>query len=149
MSTSWIAIIAVAALIVIGLGFYAGKLLYQLKAQTARQNRVRQERIVVITESIQTIAHAVEQQQCNLSEGAIRLIRLIEGLPVTNVPDCSKEFPALYELYGHVRDLPTHDERKKLKRDEREQQDQVREEHESRLESKILQEVAQLKSFNI
>ena len=149
MSTTWIVAIVIASLIVIGLSFYAGKLLYQLRAQTARQNRVRRERIEVITESIQTIAMAVEQQQCNLSEGAIRLIRLIEGLPVENVPDCSSTYPALYELYGHVRDLPTHEERKKLKRNEREQQDQLREEHESRLESKILQEVAQLKSFNI
>ena len=149
MSSIWLIAILLAVVIVSSLAFYAGKLLYQLKAQTERQNRVRQGRIDTITESIQTIAKAVEHQQCNLSEGAIRLIRLIEGLPVTHVPDCKTEYPGLYELFLHVKDLPTHQDRKMLKRTEREQQDKVREEHEARLESKILSEVSTLKNFSI
>lgn len=149
MSLTLILALLGAALVIASLAFYAGKLLFQLKAQSEKQKQVRQERIVVITQSIQTIALAVEQQQCNLSEGAIRLVRLIEGLPVENGPNCKQSYPGIYELFTHVRDLPTHEERKQLDKVVREEQDKIREEHEARLETKILQDVAQLKSFNI
>ena len=138
-----------AVLIILPLAFYAGKLLYQLKEQTRRQQTARQERIENITESIQLIAKAVEQQQCNLSEGAIRLVRLLEGLPVSPALDCNNAYPALYELFTYVKDLPTHQERKQLDRKVRERQDAEREEHEVRLESKILVEVAKLKYFKV
>ena len=147
MSNTLFILLGIALLIVGALAFYAGKLLFQLKQQTQKQQRVRQKRIADITESIQTIAAAVEQQQCNLSEGAIRLIRLLEALPVKDVPDCKALYPSLYELFTHVKELPTHQDRKQLTREVREQQDTQREEHEARLESKILEEVKQLKGF--
>lgn len=141
--------VAVALAIIVPLAYYAGTLFYQLKHQTTRQNAVRQERVEKISQSVQTIAMAMEQQQCNLSEGAIRLVNLLESLPVKNVPECEQEYPALFELFQHVRHLPTHEARKSLSKSERQLQDKVREEHEARLESKILTEIAPLQKFAI
>ncbi|MEP4100035.1 DUF2489 domain-containing protein, partial [Paraglaciecola sp.] len=98
----------IIALIVIGaLAFYAGSLLFQLKVQTQRKENTAKLRIEKIIESIQTIALAIEQQQCNLSEGCIRLVHLLECLPVSNKPNVNEQYPALYELFIAVEHLPT------------------------------------------
>ena len=141
-----IAIVA-ALVIVLPLAFYAGKLLFQLRQQTQQQNAIRNSRIETITQSVQTIAMAVSQQQCNLSEGAIRLVNLLESIPITPAIVCERDYPALFELYTHVKDLPTHAKRKAMDSAARDQQDKVREEHESSLESAILKEVLALSQF--
>ena len=143
------AAVAVAALIIAGLAFYAGKLLFQLKHQNQKQLAVRTKRVETISESIRTIAMAVHQQQCNLSEGAIRLVNLLESLPISNAPKCEEDYPAIYALYIEVRDLPTHDARKALSKAERRKQDEIREEHEVRLESAIIKEIEPLQSFKV
>lgn len=140
---------AFAVLIIAGLGFYAGKLLWQLKQQNKRQALARQKRIDSITESIQVIAKAMEQQQCDLSEGCIRICNLLPAIPSENLPDYSKLYPAIYELYGKVADMPTHKEREQLAKKERMKQDLQRAEWEAELETAILPEVTQLKSFTV
>ena len=146
---NWLLIAFIAALFVIlPLAFYAGRLLSQLNAQNKRQEQVRKVRLDKIEESVQVIALAIEQQQCNLSEGAIRLVNLLESAPVIPAIKCQQHYPALYELFVLVRDLPTHEARDALPKQERRQQDKQREEHEARLESSILKEVANLKSYN-
>lgn len=149
MSSYYLVILIVAFLILAGLAFYAGKLLFQLRQQTRKQLRIRTDRIDNIVESIRTIAHAMQQQQCNLSEGAIRLVNLLESLPVEHPPKCVDDYPALFELFSIVRDLPTHQERAALSRKMRREQDTAREEHEAKLESKILQEVTSLRTFAV
>lgn len=141
------AMLIIAALIVAGLAFYAGKLLFQLKHQTQEQKTVRDARIRAMTESIRTISMAMHQQQCNLSEGVIRLVNLLESLPISNVPNCERDYPSIYALYKEVRNLPTHEARKALSKLERQQQDSQREEHEARLEDEIIKEIAPLQSF--
>ncbi|MFT5674649.1 MAG: hypothetical protein ACI808_000572 [Paraglaciecola sp.] len=131
------------------LAFYAISLLLKLNKQKQLQNQKRQQRVIVITQSIQTISMALEQQQCNLSEGCIRLYNLLECIPIDNRPDYSQHYPALYGLYEKVKDLATHDDRKQLKSSELRRQDEQREEDESQWESKILVEVGQLKNFSI
>ncbi|MFT4993352.1 MAG: hypothetical protein ACI965_000371 [Paraglaciecola sp.] len=137
----------IAVLIICGLAFYAGSLLFRLRKQEHHRREKIQQRIVHITQSIQTISMAVEQQQCNLSEGCIRLCNLLACVPVTNQPDYAKLYPAVHELHSKVANLPTHDARKLLTLTERRRQDRQREEIEVRLESKILLEVGQLKHF--
>ncbi len=141
--------IILGLIIVAALAFYAGRLLYQLKLQTSKQDAVRNDRIERIVESIRTISMAMQQQQCNLSEGAIRLVNLLESLPVKNVPNCEKDYPFLFELFELVKGLPTHDARKALSKTERQKQDKIREEHEARLESDILKETFDLQSFRM
>ena len=144
-----IVLLIVALSIVAGLSFYAGSLLFKLRTQQQQRNQKTQQRIVNITQSIQTIAKALEQQQCNLSEGCIRLFHLLEALPLENLPDFSQQYSGVYSLYNQVKDLPTHEVRKAQAKSETKQQDLLREELEAELESKILHDVAVLKTFFI
>ncbi|MDO6695609.1 DUF2489 domain-containing protein [Aliiglaciecola sp. 3_MG-2023] len=141
-------LIAIAILIISALSFYAGKLLFQLKRQNQVQRKARQERVVRIMESVHTIAWAVEQQQCNLSEGAIRLVNLLDSVPVESPPNCKRDYPNLYSLFLAVRELPTHQQRKDLPAEIRAQQDQNREEQEAKLESGILKEMVMIRSLS-
>jgi hypothetical protein len=144
-----IVFLLVAIFIVAGLTFYTGSLLFKLRAQQQIRNQKTQKRIHNISESIQTIAKALDQQQCNLSEGCIRLFHLLEALPVKNKPDFSLQFTGLYSLYDKVKDLPTHEIRKTQSKSETKKQDLQREELEAELETQILKDVSVLKSFSI
>ena len=144
-----IVFLLVAISVVAGLAFYTGSLLFKVRAQQLLRNQKTQERIDNISESIQTIAKALDQQQCNLSEGCVRLFHLLEALPVKNKPDFSLQFSGLYSLYYKVKDLPTHEIRKYQTKAETKQQDLQREELEAQLESQILKDVAVLKTFAI
>jgi hypothetical protein len=124
-------------------------LLLKLRTQKQLRNKKTQQRIYKISESIQTIAKALDQQQCNLSEGCIRLCHLLEALPIKEKPDFSKKFAGLYSLYEQVKDLPTHGSRKTQTKKETKQQDLQREELEAQLESQILKDVSILKKFSI
>ena len=139
----------VAICVVAGLTFYTALLLFKLKVQLKLRDQKTKKRIDNISESIQTIAKALDQQQCNLSEGCIRLFHLIEALPVKNKPDFSLQFLGLYSLYHKVKDLPTHEVRKSQTKMETRQQDLQREELEAQLESQILKDVSVLKNFVI
>lgn len=138
-----------ALIVTAGLAFYAGSLLFKLKAQKLKKQNTTKLRIKKIVESIQTIALAIAQQQCNLSEGSIRLVHLLECLPATNKPNINEQYPALYELFIAVEHLPTHEKRKAQSKKETYQQDLFREELEAKLSSKILNEVSTLTKLTI
>ncbi|WP_100644158.1 DUF2489 domain-containing protein [Alteromonas facilis] len=142
-------LIVLACAIIAGLSFYAGKLLYQLREQTLKQEQAREARVERITESIQTIAFAMQQQQCDLSEGVIRLYHLLDALPVLPQPDFATHFPAVHSLYDRVCHFPTHEARNALSKAERRQQDKEREEIESIHEADILKELDALKVFDV
>ena len=142
-----IALLLIALLIVVGLVAYAGLLISKLRTQQILRKQKTQKRIDKISVSIQTIAKALDQQQCNLSEGCIRLFHLLESLPVKDKPDFSKQFKGLYSLYEQVKDFPTHDVRKLQGKDVTKKQDLQREELEAQLESQILNDVSVLKTF--
>ncbi len=143
------AIITLAVAIIAGLTLYAGYLLYQLYRQTQRQRAARQSRIDKITESIQTIALAVSQQQCDLSEGSIRLCILLDAIPILPQPDYRGSYPALHALYDKVKDMPTHEARKQQDKREKLKMDLQRGEWEAELESAILDEVKRLSHFSV
>jgi len=143
---TWL-LVAVAVVVIIALGVYAGLLLSKLRAQNERVNVARHKRIKNINESIQTISFAMMQQQCNLSEGSIRICRILESVPVQPQPDYSAEYPAIHRLFGYVKNLPTHEERSSLSKKELRAQDKAREQQESELESEILKEVEKLRHF--
>lgn len=144
-----IGLLLIALSIIAGLAFYAGSLLFRLKVQLNRREQKTRQRIATISESIQTIAHAVEQQQCNLSEGCIRVYHLLEGLPVKDKPDFSLKFPNLYSLYTQIKHLPTHQARKEQSKIETRNQDLKRQAIEAQLETDILQEMSVLKHFSV
>ncbi len=140
--------LAIAGLVVIlGLGFYAGRLLFQLKQQNQRQQRAREQRTVTIVESIQVIVKAMLQQQCELSEGAIRLCNLLDALPLSSPPDYSQQYPSLYELFHKVSGFAILEARAQLPKSERMRQDVAREQIESEYETAVLKELPALQSY--
>ena len=140
-------ILAFAALVIIGLAFYAGKLLFLLSKQNQRQKAARAERIKTISQSISTIAMAMEQQQCDLSEGTIRICNLLEALPVQPLPNFNDEFPAIFTLFKSISHFATLEARQALDKKTRRQQDMQREEIESKFESQVLQELPAITRF--
>lgn len=140
---------AIGAVIVVGLGIYAGRLLFLLQAQTKRHQAARDKRIQNMTESIQTIAFAMHQQQYDLSEGAIRICSLLAALPLDPLPDYKQQYPALHELFDKIQHYPTHEARNALSKSERRGQDKERGQFESELESAILAETEKLKGFEV
>lgn len=149
MSYLGIISIGLGAVIIIVLGIYAGRLLFLVNAQNNKQQAVRQKRIASMQSSIQTIAFAMQQQQCDLSEGVIRICRLLEAIPITPLPDFSSQYPATHGLFELVKNYPTHEARAALSKQERRKQDKERSQFESEFESKILKETEALRLLDI
>ena len=79
----WVAFVLMG-LVILSLSIYAGFLLAQLarqnKAQVAAQAKAIQQRNEKIIESVDVISLAALQQQCDLSEAAIRLYMIMDHL---------------------------------------------------------------------
>lgn len=156
MTTLHIVLIAIALLIIGGLAFYAGKLLAKLREQEAKQQQAmneQQEKIVQHNQkqvdSIRLIAKAIGEQQCEPSEGAIRICRLLEKIYVSTDADFPAQYPALHELDRFLADYPTHQGYKELPRKERMRFDVKRAQEEERLKEAIDNECATLTSFDV
>lgn len=126
--------------IIMAMGAYSLYLFAQLRKQKQLFEQAKQARITRIKESIEIIARAMHSNECNHSEGVIRLRMLLEPLGQKRLQD----YPAMWALYEVVQDMPTHDERKALKKNERMKLDLARESKEVELEEKIKEEVLQL-----
>jgi hypothetical protein len=151
---------AFSVAIIIGLAFYAGILLKKIKMQKAYQQKIlveqqkqqaikQQQRNDNICESIRIIARATAQKQCNVSEAAIRLTILLETLLLKQPIDVINSYPALSELFDKVKDMPTHEQRKKTPLKEIKRLDKKREKLEAQLEAQIIIEAQQLADFSV
>jgi hypothetical protein len=147
---------AVSVVIILGLAFYAGILISRIKMHS-EQNEQRQKQLQAeqqqrnakICESIRIIARATVQKQCNLSEAAIRLTILLETLLVDKAIDIESEYPALSELFAKVKNMPTHELRKKVAIKELKELDKQRLLFETELEERIIKEASQLVNFSV
>lgn len=132
-----------AAIILLAMAGYAVYLLLALKKQRQQiqklQNEARQARVERLTESIDIIAKAMQTGDCNLSEGVLRLKMLLDPLG-----NSLKNYPAMFALYETVQDMPTHEARRELKKNERMRLDLERESKEVELEEDIQKELNQL-----
>ncbi|MFT6925439.1 MAG: hypothetical protein ACJAZP_001019 [Psychromonas sp.] len=146
--------------IIIGLAFYVGILLNKIKVQKADQLKMvaeqqkqqalgQQQRNDTICESIRVIARATAQKQCNVSEAAIRLTVLLETLSLKQPIDMISSYPALSEMFDKVKEMPTHDQRKKVPIKELKALDKKRQGLESELEQQIIAEAQQLANFSV
>lgn len=143
----WPVLAGIAVIVILGLGFYAGKLLYLLKQQNQRQQAARESRIANIAESIVLIAKAMEQQQCELSEGVIRIVNLLNALPLSQPPNYKEHYPHIHTLFVEVSGFAVLEARQKLTKVERRKQDIAREQIESDHESKVLSELPALQTY--
>ncbi|NTS78665.1 DUF2489 domain-containing protein [Catenovulum sp. SM1970] len=154
MEQPWLGIlIAAAFLIIAGLSFYAGRLLFLLKKQKEKQQKAEQAFVEKIQQrrqfqqdSIRTIAKAVVEEQCELSEGAIRICVLLDNAAAREQAFAS-EYPSFYQLYNNIKSFPTHEARKELSKKERMRQDMQRWNWEGELKDGMLAEAEKLKQF--
>ncbi|WP_233112703.1 DUF2489 domain-containing protein [Aggregatibacter actinomycetemcomitans] len=136
----WKILLLIAAVcIVAGMIGYAVYLLLALQKQKKALQLARQNRINRIKESLEIIAKAMLNGDCNLSEGVLRLKMLLEPVGIA-----LKNYPAMWQLYEMVEGMPTHNARKELKKNERMRLDLRRESAEAELESKIKLELHRL-----
>jgi hypothetical protein len=136
----WKTFLLIAAVIIIaGMVGYAAYLLLALQKQKKALLQARRNRIHRIKESLEIIAKAMLNGDCNLSEGVLRLKMLLEPVGMS-----LKNYSAMWRLYETVEDMPTHEARRELKKNERMRLDLQRESTEAELESKIKSELNRL-----
>lgn len=114
-------LIALGVILITGLAFYAGQLLWQVKQQNMVQQEQKDKRLNYLTDSIRYIAKAMKEEQCEISEGVLRIWVLLDHY--NSEQDAPKDYPALYPgfaaLYDVIKDMPTHEARKKQGKQER------------------------------
>ena len=145
---SWIIAIIIAVLIIAGLSFYLGRLLMQLKqVKQAKQQQIKQQidkRNQKLAEDIYTIAWAMQEGQCEPSEGCLRICVLLDHFDQQPKPDNPTIYPGIHALYDKIKDLPTHAARKALPKKELQQMDKERFAHEKAFKNLIDQDITKL-----
>lgn len=132
-------LLLVAVCIIVGMIGYATYLLLALQKQKKALQQARRNRINRIKESIEIIAKAMLNGDCNLSEGVLRLKMLLEPVGMS-----IKNHVTMLQLYEVVETMPTHEARKALKKNERMRLDLQRESAEAALDKNIKLELHQL-----
>jgi hypothetical protein len=144
VTSSIVILLLLAAVIVAGLAFYAGTLLWQLQQQAKARQQQLAEKQQSLRDSITLICKAMREQQCELSEGALRVWVLLDHLAPERLPDPELAYPGFYQMYQVVKDMPTHKARKAQPPELTEQQDKVRLTAEQELKDFILADAAAL-----
>lgn len=147
MNLYWVIAFVVACLIIAVLAFYAGKLLWQLKQQTelakkkeAALAESKAKSLKENKESIVFIAKAMLEKQCEMSEGCLRIWVLLQYVPLPDV-NYETRFPGIFSMYEAIKEMPTHDARKKLKKNEMMKMDLSRYEAENKFESQVVEDI--------
>ncbi|QIW15762.1 coproporphyrinogen III oxidase [Pasteurellaceae bacterium RH1A] len=136
-------LIILALLIILSLAGYVVYLLLKLAKQKrlnqAAIEQAQKARFLKIIDSIEVIARAMQSEQCDFSEGVLRLKALLDVLGLKLAT-----YPAMFALYEVVADHPILDERKNLARNQRMKLDLEREAAEAEHQEAIKKELPQL-----
>jgi len=148
VSTLWIIAFIIGALIVAGLAFYAGTLLKQVKQQNekvaannAKLEQQRKQKNIKLADSINLIAKAMKEKQCEYSEGCLRVWVLMSQYMFDSDENIEQQYPAIMKMYDVVKEMPTHDARKKYSKKEIFKMDSARFKAEKDLEDEIQQDL--------
>ncbi|SFD22925.1 DUF2489 domain-containing protein [Pseudoalteromonas denitrificans] len=144
MSTFWLIAFIFGALFIAGLAFYAGTLLRQVKQQkdqilahnTKRQIQQEQKN-TKLADSINLIAKAMKEKQCEYSEGCLRVWVLLSQYVFESENNIELEYPGILKMYDVVKEMPTHAARKKYSKKEIYKMDSARWKAEKDLEDEI------------
>lgn len=129
-----------ATLIILSMAGYAIYLFRKIKQKNQFVRNAQRARRLGLIESIEIIAKAMQTEQCDLSEGVIRLKYLLEALGHYRL----SHYSAMWALFEVVGEMPILHGRKNLKRNERMKLDLEREAAEIEYEVAIRQEISQL-----
>ncbi|WP_258239677.1 DUF2489 domain-containing protein [Pseudidiomarina homiensis] len=138
------AVLLIGVIIIAVLAFIAGRMLSRLQSQTQRRDEAIGKRNERLHESIVTIAKAMDQGQCPLSEGALRLVVLLDLRVEPEKVDYAERYSGLHTMYERIKHMPTHEARKQYPKAEIRKMDDEREGYEKELEDVILSDVRQL-----
>ena len=148
MNSTWLIALIIGALIIAGLSFYLGRLLLLLKQARGKQQAKIEARNTTLAENIYTIVWAMRDGQCEFSEGCLRVWVLLDHIMPSNPKqpraDNQKLYPGIFALYEKVKDLPTHDARKKVKKSELRAMDEQRLKDEVQFKEQIETDIEQL-----
>jgi hypothetical protein len=152
---AYVILAIVAAIIISGLSFYAGRLLFLLQKQKEKEQafitefQLQHEKKVQHTLfSIRTIASAISQEQCELSEGAIRICTLLDNFAGQELA-YENEFPAFYKMFNKIKHLPSHQAYLDLAKQERMSQNMKRWQWEAEHKDEMIIEAKQLEQFQL
>lgn len=152
MNEYWLAALVVAIIIIASLAFYAGKLLKQLSAQKQAQQQAElahQQALAKhdhkVLASVKIIVRAMQEEQCDFSEGCWRLSVLLDSLKLSS--ELSQQFPAIYKLYNEIKHLSILEDRKQLDKKQRMKQDYQRITLEAQYHSKIVSDLDLLQQY--
>ncbi|WP_068547760.1 DUF2489 domain-containing protein [Thalassotalea crassostreae] len=150
MTTTMILLLCVAAVVIFSLATYATVLLLKLREQNKQQLALAEEqrlkhnaKDLKIINSVVLIGKAMEQEQCEISEGCWRLSVLIESME-NGSEEIQTQFPAIFKLYSKIKHMPILDARKELTKKDRLTLDLERMGHEQEFESAVMLDVKNL-----
>ncbi|WP_394175258.1 DUF2489 domain-containing protein [Thalassotalea litorea] len=150
MSNLTIGLLIAAAFIIFLLAAYASYLLFKLRHQNKmhrqaalEQQRNRAEKDLKVISSILIICRAMQEKQCELSEGCWRLSVLMESLDEP-LKSPTEQFPAIFSLYNKISHMPILEERKKLSKKEKLALDLERMGYEEELEAQVFADIESL-----
>ena len=148
MSVLLIVSLILGAIIIAGLAFYAGRLLLQVKVQNekvaekkAQYQAQQAQKNLKLSDSINLIAKAMKEKQCEYSEGCLRIWVLMSQYQFEKEQDLALAYPGVFKMYDAVKEMPTHQARKKYSKKEIFQQDSLRWRKEEEFEAEIMQDL--------
>lgn len=152
MNEYWPIALVVAVIIIASLAFYAGKLLKQLSAQKRAQQQAELAHQHALAKhdkkvlaSVKIIVRAMQEEQCDFSEGCWRLSVLLDSLKLSS--ELAQQFPAIFSLYNEIKHLSILDDRKQLDKKQRMKEDYQRMTIEAQLHSEIVTDLDLLQQY--
>lgn len=152
MNDYWLIALVVATIIIASLAFYAGALLKQLSAQKKAQQQaeIAQQQALAkhdlkVLASAKIIVKAMQEEQCDFSEGCWRLSVLLDSLKLSS--ELAQQFPTIFKLYNEIKHLSILDDRKQLDKKQRMQQDYQRMKIEAQLHNEIVTDLDLLQQY--
>ena len=126
-------LLAICGLVIIGLlALYAFRLVQRLNVQNKLIAQAKQERIKRLKESMVIIAKAMQNGDCSLAEGVLRLTMLLVPFGLS-----LQQYPAMFAVH----DMPTHDDYRALAKQQRMKIDLTRESAEAQFAQEIMLEL--------
>tara|TARA_R110001583_G_scaffold499_1_gene4529 strand:+ start:9853 stop:10341 length:489 start_codon:yes stop_codon:yes gene_type:complete len=152
MNGYWPIALVVAVIIIASLAFYAGKLLKQLSAQKLAQQQAELAHQHALAKhdknvlgSVKIIVRAMQEEQCDFSEGCWRLSVLLDSLKLSS--ELAQQFPAIFTLYNEIKHLSILDGRKQLDKKQRMKEDYQRMTIEAQLHGEIVTDLDLLQQY--
>ncbi|MAZ49603.1 MAG: hypothetical protein CME65_13665 [Halobacteriovoraceae bacterium] len=145
---AWVIFIGLGT-VVLFLGIYLGYLWRQLdlqKKETEKrkaesfQNKKEKDKYVV--DSLDIIALATIQNQCDASECCIRVKNLIDYFPELSA---KTELQVFHQMYEEIKDFPTHEKRKEQSKQKTFEQDKRRFRIEDKYRDRLLKSLETLR----